>query len=115
MAIINLFFLLVIAFIPFAAGLLSDYVPDNLAVAAYSAVMAFAGLTLVVMTVYPKNRGHFHPGLSLERVSLVTKKMAMAPIVFIIAIPVAFLSGWAAIALWALIPAGRWVIGQRAG
>ena len=41
--LINLFFLLVIVFIPFAAGLLAEYVPNGLAVACYSAVMASCG------------------------------------------------------------------------
>ena len=37
------------------------------------------------MTTYPKSKGHFHPSVSLEHVSLITKKMAVAPIVLAMA------------------------------
>jgi len=114
LTVINLVFLLVIAFIPFAAGLLATYAPDALAVAVYSGVMAAAGLTLVAMISYPRARGHFKLDVSLDRVGVITRKLMVAPIVFIAAIPVAFLSGWLAVALWALIPVVRGVLEHRA-
>lgn len=110
---INLLFLLVIAFIPFATALFADYVPNSLAVAVYSGVMAAAGLTLVAMISYPKAKGRFHVDVSLDHVGLITRKLLVAPIIFIAAIPIAFLSGWLAIALWALIPVLRGVLERR--
>ena len=114
LTIINLIFLLVIAFIPFAAGLFATYVPDALAVAVYSGVMAAAGLALVAMLSYPRAKGHFKVDVSLDRVGLITRKLLVAPIVFIAAIPIAFLSGWLAIAVWTLIPVFRGVL-ERSG
>ncbi len=113
LVIINLIFLLVIAFIPFVAGLLADYVPNGLAVACYSGVMAMAGLTLLAMVAYPKAKGHFHPNVPLAHVSMITRKIAVAPIVYLIAVPVAFLNGWVALATTALIPLLRTAIGKR--
>lgn len=113
--IVNLFFLLVIAFIPFAAALLVEYAPNELAVATYAAVLAIAGLTLLAMVIYPKAKGHFHPSVSEDHIRLTTRKMAVAPIVFIATIPIAFLSGWVAIALWVLIPIGSGAMVRGAG
>jgi uncharacterized membrane protein len=113
--IINLFFLLMIAFNPFATALLAEYVPEGLAVAIYAGVAALIGATLVVMTAYPRNRGHFDPSVPPGQISLVTRKMAVAPIVFVVTIPIAFLAGWVAVALWALIPIGRYAVARSAG
>ncbi len=113
LVVVNLFFLLVIAFIPFCASLLAEYVPNSVAVAVYAAVMAIAGITLLLIIVYPTAIGHHHPSVSPERVRLTTRKVAIAPIVFIATIPIAFLSGWVAVALWALIPITRGLIALR--
>jgi uncharacterized membrane protein len=111
---INLLFLLVIAFIPFVAALFADYAPNGLAVATYAAVMAIVGVSQLAIVIYPKAKGHFHPSVSLERISLVTRKVAVAPIVFIATIPIALVGGWVAIALWVTIPISRGVIARRA-
>jgi uncharacterized membrane protein len=113
--VINLFFLLVIVFIPFAAGLLADYVPNDLAVAVYAGVSAAAGLSLVAMISYPRAKGHFKLDVSVDRIGLTTRKMLVAPIIFIVTIPIAFLSGWLAVGLWALIPIARYVMEQQRG
>lgn len=113
LTVINLFFLLMIVFIPFVAALFSDYAPNGLAVASYAFVLALAGLSQVALFIYPKQKGHFHPSVSLDRISLTTQKVAVAPLVFILTIPIAFLNGWVAIGLWALIPVGRAVIARR--
>ncbi|MGB6425895.1 MAG: DUF1211 domain-containing protein [Solirubrobacterales bacterium] len=113
--VINLCFLLMIVFIPFAARLLADYVPNGLAVAVYAGVSGAAGLTLVAMISYPKARGHFELDVSLDHVGVITRRLLVAPIVFIVTIPIAFLSGWLAVALWALIPISRYLMKRRVG
>ena len=112
---INLFFLLMIAFMPFVAALLADYVPDGLAVACYAGVMAIAGFSQLLMVVYPSKKGHFHVTVEPSHVRLVSKKIAVAPIVYLIMVPVAFLNGWVALGLLVFIPIGRTVIGRRNG
>lgn len=114
LTVINLAFLLVIAFIPFAAGLLADYVPESLAVAVYSGVMTLAGLALLAMLIYPGRHGHFHPSVDLRLGAVLTRRVAVAPIVFLLTIPIAFVSGWLAMALWLLIPVGRYAVERRA-
>ncbi|MBK5109847.1 MAG: DUF1211 domain-containing protein [Thermoleophilia bacterium] len=111
--VINLFFLLMIAFMPFAASLLAEYVPDGLAVACYAGIMSLAGFSQLAMVAYPGKTGHFHVDVNPSHVRLVTKKVAVAPIVYLIAIPVAFINGWAALAMLVLIPIGRYVISRR--
>lgn len=112
---INLFFLLMIAFMPFAAALLAEYAPDSLAVACYAAIMAIAGLAQVAMLAYPSAKGHLHPTVNRSHVSLVIRKITVAPVVYLVAVPVAFINGWAALAMLLLIPAGRYLINRRYG
>jgi uncharacterized membrane protein len=113
--LINLFFLLMIAFMPFAASLLADYVPNGLAVACYAGVMAIAGFSQLLMVVYPSKMGHFHATVEPSHVRLVAKKVAVAPIIYLIMVPVAFLNGWVALGLLVFIPIARTVIGRRNG
>ena len=111
--LINFFFLLMIVFIPFVAALLADYHPNSVAVATYAGVMALAGVAQFAMYVYPSVKGHFHPSVSSVAISVTTRRVAVAPLVFLVTIPIAFLSGWVAIALWVLIPVGRVAIARR--
>jgi uncharacterized membrane protein len=111
---INLVFLLVIAFIPFAAGLLAEYIPDSLSVAVYAGVMTLAGLSLLAMITYPGTHGHFHPDVDLRHAAATTRRMTIAPIVFLLSVPVAFISGWLAMGLWLLIPLARYAVERRA-
>jgi uncharacterized membrane protein len=115
MMMINFFFLLMIAFMPFVASLLADYVPDGLAVACYAGVMAIAGFSQLLMVVYPGKMGHFHVNAEPSHIRLVSKKIAVAPIVYLVMIPVAFLNGWVALGLLVLVPIGRVIISRRNG
>ena len=112
---INLFFLLMIAFMPFAAALFADYVPDSLAVACYAGIMAIAGFSQLLMVVYPGKKGHFHATVEPSHVRLVTKKIAVAPVIYLLMVPVAFVNGWLALGLLVLIPIGRAIISRRNG
>ena len=112
---INLFFLLMIALMPFAAALLAEYAPDDLAVACYAAIMAVAGIAQLAMLVYPTAKGHFHADVNRSHVSLIVRKVAVAPVVYLAAVPVAFVDGWAALAMFVLIPAGRYLVHRRDG
>lgn len=111
--VINLFFLLMIAFMPFAASLLADYLPDGLAVACYAGIMALAGFSQLLMIAYPNKKGHFHVTVEPAHVRLITKKVAVAPVVYLVAVPVAFVNGWAALAMLLLIPLGRYLVERR--
>lgn len=114
LTVINFCFLLMVAFIPFAAALLADYHPDSLAVAVYAGIMALAGIAQLAIYVYPSVKGHLHPSVSSIAAQVTTRKVAVAPLVFLVSIPVAFLNGWAAMALWLLIPIGRLMVRRRA-
>jgi uncharacterized membrane protein len=115
MMLINLFFLLMIAFMPFVASLLAEYVPDGLAVACYAGVMALAGFSQLLMVVYPGKKGQFQVTVRPSDVRLVTKKIAVAPIIYLVVIPVAFLNGWVALGLLVLIPIARVIMYRRNG
>jgi uncharacterized membrane protein len=112
---INLFFLLMIALMPFAAALLAEYAPDGLAVACYAAIMAVAGLAQLAMLAYPKTKGHYQADVNSSHLSLIIRKLAVAPVVYLAAVPVAFISGWAAIAMLVAIPAGRYLVHRQRG
>jgi hypothetical protein len=68
-----------------------------------------------LIVVYPGKMGHFHVTVEPSHVRLVAKKVAVAPIVYLIMIPVAFLNGWVALGLLVFIPIARTVNGRRNG
>jgi uncharacterized membrane protein len=115
MMMINFFFLLMIAFMPFVAALLADYVPDGLAVACYAGVMAVAGLSQLLMVVYPGKKEQFRVTVRPSHVRLIANKVAVAPIIYLIMVPVAFLNGWVALGLLVLIPIARVIMSRRDG
>jgi uncharacterized membrane protein len=77
--------------------------------------MALAGFSQLVMVAYPNSKGHFHPSVNPSHVSLIIRKITVAPVVYLVAVPVAFINGWAALAMLLLIPVGRVIVRSRKG
>jgi uncharacterized membrane protein len=104
--LLNLVFLLFVALMPFFAGLLGRYASLPLGVATYAAAVAAIGLAMSALW-YHASRQHRLVRRDLdERFIRTTSLRALAaPLIFMISIPVAFLSPFAAIAIWWTSPA----------
>jgi uncharacterized membrane protein len=96
---LNLAFLSMIALVPFATELWDSYTDEPLAAAVFGATMGLAALVHWLMTVHTSRRGYVQdPVRRAQRFgSPVTLGITL---VFLLSVPVAFLSTTAASLLW---------------
>jgi uncharacterized membrane protein len=113
---LNLFYLAWIALVPFTSEVLGDYGDRAPAVVLYAANMAGVALTFAAQLVYAHERGLMRPRLrGLERRYAAPVTFLSAG-VFLVSIPVAFLSPLVAILMWLLIFfTGRWIEDRLGG
>lgn len=108
---INLAFLGIIAFLPYPTRLLStgQNSPSTAAVVFYAAWIAAAGLAENAIWVYASHvKGLLVPATSSELRRYLTLRMLIAPVVFLLSIPLAFYSPSNTPYFWLLIVvAGR--------
>jgi uncharacterized membrane protein len=99
--LINLCFLLFIAVIPFTSGLLGRYSSLPIGVIAYAAEVAAIGLSMSLLWWYASHRHRLiDPELPRSVVHRMTLRAVVAPIVFLLSIPVALVSPIGAMAIW---------------
>jgi uncharacterized membrane protein len=90
---LNIMFLLFVASMPFPTGLLSRYPGQQIALVIYCIVLILAGLSLDAMWWYAsKNRRLVDPSIDPDLVVFVHRRVLIAPIIYLIAIGVSFLS-----------------------
>lgn len=103
---INLLFLGVIAFLPFPTGLLrtgGNQPTSRDATVFYAGCIAAAGLAELAIWLYARSKNLLVPAASPELRRNVTLRLLIAPVVFLLSIPVAFYSPDAATYCWLLI------------
>ncbi len=105
--LLNFAFLFFIVCMPFLASLLGQYVFVPIALIAYTVAIAALGLSMAVIWWYAS---HHHrlvdPELSPELIGAINVRLFAAPIMFLIAVPFAYVSSTAVIAVWWLSPLG---------
>jgi uncharacterized membrane protein len=119
MMVLNLVFLALIALMPFGMDLVDTYPDTSIAIATFAAILSLASLTHWTMTAYSL-RSEF---VRAQRVRDTRRFGSIAtlgiPAVFLLSVPVAFLSPLAAQLLWAatVVLRGplRRVVGRLAG
>lgn len=93
LAWLNLFFLLFVALVPFPTGVLSEYGDQLVAVILYAATLAITGLLLSVLWLYAShNHRLVAKMLSAQHIHATTLRNAVAPVVFLASIGIAFVS-----------------------
>lgn len=115
--ILNLFVLLAVALVPFPTAVMAEYLrageDEGLAVALYGANILAMGLTYFAVWEYAARRGLLPDELGAERRRRLRRRNLVGPCSYAAGIGVAFLSPYAALALFAagglyyLVP-GRW-------
>ena len=97
---LNLIFLAFVGLIPFTSDLLARYGDQPTAVVIYAAVISAASLTSWAMTLYAKRSDLVRPSAAESARPYGTVRALLIPGVFLLSIPLAFLSPYAAEALW---------------
>lgn len=103
--LLNLLFLFFIVLMPFLASLLGQYVFVPVALIAYTLALAALGLSMALMWWYASH-GHrlVDPDLSPDVIRKMSIGLFMEPIMFVLAVPFAYVSSTAVITVWWLSP-----------
>ncbi|MCH7232717.1 DUF1211 domain-containing protein [Glycomyces sp. L485] len=96
-----------VALFPFPTGLLAEYGTESLVVAAYAATVAAIDITFLIMLLRLRARPRLTKDSVDIRAVLPLRDLAVPVAVFLLSIPVAFLSASAGMWFWLLlVPAG---------
>jgi uncharacterized membrane protein len=99
--LLNLIFLFFIACMPFVASLLRRYPSVPLASIAYSLAVAALGISMALIWRYAaKNHRLIDPDLEAGTIRAINIRLLVAPLMFLVAVPFAFVSTLAVILIW---------------
>jgi len=102
---INSLYLLVVAFMPFAAGLIGQYGDNRTAELIYGSTLIAAGLVLRLLWGYASgNHRLVDKDLSEKLIHLANKLILAAPAVYIIALALAFIRPRFALFIYLVVP-----------
>jgi uncharacterized membrane protein len=102
---LNIFYLMFIGAMPFFAGLLVQHSEDTFSLVAYAANLALIGLLQDAIWWYASsNHKLVDPNIYEDLVRFVHRRILVAPVLYLVAICVAFASHLAAILLVVVVP-----------
>ncbi len=102
---LNLLFLFFIICMPFLAGLLGQYVFVPVALILYTLAIAALGISLALIWRYASaGRRLISPDLDEDTIRLTNIRVFVAPVMFLVAVPFAYVSATAVIIVWWLSP-----------
>ncbi len=102
--LLNLMFLFFIACMPFLAGMLGQYVFVPMVLIAYTLAIAALGLSMALIWWYAASHQLIAPDLPAETIRITYIRLFIAPVMFLAAVPFAFVSSTAVIVVWWLSP-----------
>ena len=102
---LNLIFLFFIACMPFVASLLGRFPSVPIALVIYTLAVAALGLSMALIWRYA-SKGHrlIESDLDVDTIKVINIRLFIAPLMFLVAIPFAFVSTLAVIIVWWLSP-----------
>ncbi len=112
--LLNFLFLFFIVCMPFLASLLGQYVFVPVALICYTVAIAALGLSMALIWWYASYRHRLiDPQLSPDMIRTINIRLFVAPVMFLVAVPFAYVSSAAVIVVWWLSPiavlmATRW-------
>ncbi|WP_411968536.1 TMEM175 family protein [Haloferax sp. YSSS75] len=102
LVVLNLVFLLMVAFVPFATSVLSTY-PEQFGTMFYAGVLALTGLSLLLLWGYASRHDILEEGLTSRLVVLQSARFLASPLVFVLSIGIALVSPTLAVLSWLLL------------
>jgi uncharacterized membrane protein len=108
---LNILFLLCVAFVPFASGVLGEHLGSRPAAVFHASVLAVTGLVETSLWVYV-SRGHrlVTAEMSAREIRMATMRRLVAPVVFLLSIPLALVNPYLPTILWLLIFPVIWLL-----
>jgi uncharacterized membrane protein len=107
---LNLLYLAWVVLVPFTSEMLGRFAEDSTSTVAYAAVMAAASGTFVVQIAYAYRRGLMKPEAREVRGRYAGPANLLFTAIFLLSIPVAFVSTFAAQGMWLAV----FLVGRRA-
>ncbi len=102
--LLNLMFLFFIVCMPFLAGMLGQYVFVPMVLIAYTLAIAVLGISMALMWWYAVSHRLIADDLEPDIIRTNTLRLFVAPLMFLVAVPFAFVSSTAVIVVWWLSP-----------
>ncbi|WP_254524123.1 TMEM175 family protein [Natrinema caseinilyticum] len=99
---LNLFFLLLVAFVPYGTNLFINY-PNQFGITFYAGVLALTGLCLALLWGYVSREDLLEEGLTSRTVLIQEARFLASPLVFILSMGVAVVDPSLAILTWTLL------------
>ncbi|MFC7229321.1 TMEM175 family protein [Salinirubellus salinus] len=99
---LNLLFLLMVAFIPFASSVFATY-PDQFGIMFLSGTLTLTGLTLALLWSYASRRELLEEGLGSRAVEIQAARFLASPFVFVLSILVTAFDPGLGILTWLLL------------
>ncbi|WP_104162063.1 TMEM175 family protein [Arthrobacter sp. ZGTC212] len=114
---LNLGLLLMVGLIGYAADMMAFYSDQVLGVVIYATILGLIGVANTTLWVYAGRRGLFQDDIDPQLLAYAQRRVAVTPAVFLLSIPIAFISPTAAALSWAAIVVGNLIfrfLGRRA-
>jgi uncharacterized membrane protein len=108
---LNLLYLGIIAFVPFPTRLLGLYGDRPEAVAIYAVTISLVSAVAVAMRLHARNAGLLEPDTAPDPIW----RLALVALVFLVSIPIGFVSPTAAELSWLSIAVLERIVGRRPG
>jgi len=103
--LLNLMFLFFIACMPFVASLLGRFPSVPIALVTYTLAVAALGISMALIWRYASNNYRLiEPNLDTGTIRTINIRLFVAPLMFLVALPFAFVSTLAVIVVWWLSP-----------
>ncbi len=117
--VLNLMFLFFIVCMPFVANLLGRYAAVPIVLILYTLAAAALGVSLALIWWYASRNHFLTPDLDAQAIREISIRLAAGPVMFLAAVPFAFVSATAVIITWWLSPlavlAAMRIFARRAG
>ena len=103
--LLNLMFLFFIACMPFVASLLGRFPTVPIALIIYTLAVAALGTSMALIWRYASGQHRLiEPNLEANTIKIINIRLFVAPLVFLVAVPFAFVGTFAVIIVWWLSP-----------
>ena len=103
--LLNLTFLFFIACMPFVASLLGRFTAIPIALIIYTLAVAALGISMALIWRYAsKNHRLINSALDANTIRMINIRLFVAPLMFVVAVPFAYVSPTAVIIVWWLSP-----------